>query len=157
MKFIVAILLFHLLAGFGLIKPTVKNDKPLSKGSLSFKLNGKLYMADSSHARGYANKQTMQAYINGANNEDMVIGIEIKKMKGIGTYIVNNDEGKVDFTINHKIFSIVKPGDYLKVTITFIRQQNSFLLLNGTFEASLQDKLGNKIIVTEGKFETVSL
>lgn len=154
MKWIVPIVLFLLLAAF-------VNDKakyvPLSKGSLSFKLNGKIYIADSSHARGYVNKQTMQAYINGANSEDMVMGIEFSGVSSKGTFMLNNTKGKIDFTIQHKTYTVLKPGDYLRVTVTGIKQQGSFLLLSGVFEGSLQDKLGNKALITEGKFETINL
>lgn len=154
MKWIVPIVLLLLLTAFAKDKVLYK---PLSKGSLSFKLNGKMYIADSSHARGYVNKQTMQAYINGANSEDMVMGIEFSGVNGKGTFTLSNTNGKVDFTIQHKTYSLVKPGDYLKLTITNIKQQGSFLLLNGVFEGSLQDKLGNKALITEGKFETTQL
>lgn len=154
MKCIVPIVLLLLLTAFAKDKTLYK---PLSKGSLSFKLNGKLYVADSSHARGYVNKQTMQAYINGANSEDMVMGIEFSGVNTKGIVTLTNTNGKVDFTILHKTYSIVKPGDYLKLTIINIKQQGSFLLLYGMFEGSLQDKLGNKALITEGKFETTSL
>lgn len=154
MKWIVPIILLLLLTAFTKDKVLYK---PSSKGSLSFKLNGKMYIADSSHARGYVNKQTMQAYINGANSEDMVIGIEFSGLNVKGTFTLCNTNGKVDFTIQHKTYSIVKPGDYLKLTITNIKQQGSFLLLDGSFEGSLQDKLGNKALITEGKFETSTL
>ncbi|MBI1781394.1 MAG: hypothetical protein HYR66_08490 [Sphingobacteriales bacterium] len=154
MKWIVLIVLLMLLTAFAKDKALYK---PLSKGSLSFKLNGKLYIADSSHARGYVNKQTMQAYINGANSEDMVMGIEFNGVNAKGTFTLTNTNGKVDFTIQHKTYTIAKPGDYLKVTITNIKQQGSFLLLDGSFEGSLQDKLGTKVLITEGKFETSTL
>ena len=154
MKFLLPILLLFLLTAFANDKAL---NKPLSNGSLSFKLNGKLYTADSSHARGYANKQTMQAYINGANSEDMVMGIEIKNLKGTGVYMISSNTGKVDFTINHKTYTVLKPGDYLTITVTAVKQQSSFLLLNGLFEGSLQDKLGNKVLITEGRFETIQL
>lgn len=128
-----------------------------SEGSLNFRLNGQLYTAASAHARGYAVKQTMVGYINGANSEDMVIGIEVKDVKGKGVYNIDNSNGKVDFTIQHKTYTIVKPGDYLKLTINSVKEQGAFLLLGGFFEGQLQDKAGNKVVISEGKFETVRL
>lgn len=130
---------------------------PLSIGSLSFKANGQLYEADSAHARGYAVMQTLVAYINGANNENMVMNIEVKGVKANGIFLLNGKENKVDFTINHKTYSLPGNSDYLKVIINKVKQQGSFLLLNGLFEGQLQDKLGNKIFITEGKFSTYSL
>lgn len=128
-----------------------------SEGSLSFRLNGQLYTATSVHARGYAVKQTTTAYINGANNEDMVIGVEVKGVKDKGVYNIDFSNGKVDFTIQHKTYTMVKPGDYLKLTVYSVKEQGAFLLLNGSFEGQLQDKAGNKVMITEGKFETIRL
>lgn len=154
MKCIVPIVLLLLLTAFGKNKVL---HKPLSRGALSFKLNGKLYVADTSHARGYTVKQTMQAIINGANSEDMVMDIEFKNNYTKAIYTINNVNGKVDFTIQHKTYSVTKPGDYLKVTITAVKQQDAFILLNGLFEGQLEDKQGEKAVITEGKFETISL
>lgn len=129
----------------------------LSQGSLSFRCNGALYTANSTHARGYVVKQTLVAYINGANSENMVIGVECKNVKSVGTFYVNNKEGKADFTINHKTYSLKQADDYIKIVINDVKQQGAFLLLSGTFEGQLKDKNGNKIIITEGKFKTHSL
>jgi len=128
-----------------------------SVGSLAFKCNGQLYTADSTHARGYAVKQTSVAYINGANSETMVIDIEWKGVKGPGTFFINSKESNAEFTINHKTYSLKQPGGYLKIVIVRAKQQGSFVLLTGTFEGQLQDKNGNKATITEGRFETVTL
>lgn len=127
-----------------------------SIGALSFRVNGQLYTADSTHARGYAVKQTTVAYINGAN-DDMVIGIEWKGVKSAGSFSLNEKNGKVEFAISHKTYSIKQPGDYLKIVIKEAKQQGAFLLLNGTFEGQLQDKNGSKLQITEGRFETRSI
>lgn len=130
--------------------------KRASIGALSFKANGQLYTADSTHARGYAVRQTSQAFINGANN-NMVIGIEWKGVKGPGIYSVDTRAGKAEFTIDHKTWFPKQAGDYLKITVKAVKQQGAFLLLNGTFEGQLQDKNGNKVKIEAGVFETSSL
>ena len=128
-----------------------------SIGSLTFHCNGQVYTADSTHARGYAVKQTAMAYINSANSENMVINIEWREVKGPGTFFVNKKTGKAEFTINHKTYSLKQPDDYLKIVISSVKQQGAFVLLSGTFEGQLQDKNGNKARITEGRFETVTL
>ncbi|WP_207510569.1 hypothetical protein [Longitalea luteola] len=127
-----------------------------STGTLRFQANGVLYTADSTHARGYAVKQTSMAYINGASN-DMVIGIEWQGMKGPGIYAINTRAGKAEFSINHKSYLPKQADDYLKITVRAIKQQGAFLLLSGSFEGQLQDRAGNKLKITAGSFETISL
>ena len=131
-------------------------NKPGSLGTLHFQANGQLYTADSTHARGYAVKQTTLAYINGANQE-MVIGIEWKGVKGPGVYSIDARVGKVEFTINHKSYFPKEAGDNLTIKVLSAKQQGAFLLLNGTFEGQLQDRNGNKLKITAGVFETRSL
>ena len=128
-----------------------------SVGALTFRCNGQLYTADSTHARGYAVKQTAAAYINGANSETMVIDIEWKGVKGPGTFIITSKESTAEFTIDHKTYTLKQPGDYLKIVISRVKQQGAFILLAGSFEGQLQDKNGNKAKITDGRFETVSL
>jgi hypothetical protein len=130
--------------------------KRTSVGALSFRANGQLYTADSTHARGYAVKLSSLAFINGANN-NMVIGIEWKGVKGTGIYSIDTREGKAEFTIDHKTFFPRQAGDYLKITVKAAKQQGAFLLLNGTFEGQLQDRNGNKVKIESGSFQTVSL
>jgi hypothetical protein len=149
---IVLLLWLHSLTSAAICSQTVK-----SSGSLSFRCNGQLYTADSSHARAYAVKQTSTGYINAANKEDMITGIEWKEIKSAGVFYINNKSGKADFTINHKTYSVKQAGDYVKIIIANVKQQGAFLLLTGTFEGQLQDKAGNKIMITDGKFETTVL
>jgi hypothetical protein len=127
-----------------------------SLGTLRFQANGQLYTADTTHARGYAVQQTTLAYINGAS-ADMVIGIEWKGVKGPGIYSIDTRAGKAEFTINHKSYFPKQAGDFLKVTVLSAKQQGAFLLLNGTFEGQLQDRNGNRLKITAGIFETLSL
>lgn len=127
-----------------------------SIGSLRFQANGQLYTADSTHARGYAVKQTSMAYINGASN-DMVIGIEWKGMNGPGIYTIDIRAGKAEFSLNHKSYFPKQANDYLKVVVRSIKQQGALLLLSGSFEGQLQDRAGNKLKITAGIFETISL
>jgi hypothetical protein len=130
--------------------------RPSSLGTLRFQANGQLYTADTTHARGYAVQQTTQAYINGAS-ADMVIGIEWKGVKGPGIYSIDTRAGKAEFTINHKSYFPKQAGDFLKITVLSAKQQGAFLLLNGTFEGQLQDRNGNRLKITAGIFETLSL
>lgn len=141
----------------GLPAASICSQTAKTFGFLTFKCNGQLYSADSSHARAYAVKQTATGYINAANKEDMITGIEWNEIKGPGIFYINNKSGKADFTINHKTYSVKQTGDYVKIVINTVKQQGAFLLLNGTFEGQLQDKAGNKIKITDGKFETLSL
>jgi hypothetical protein len=129
---------------------------PGSRGTLRFQANGQLFTADTTHARGYAIQQTTQAYINGAS-ADMVIGIEWKGVKGPGIYSIDTRAGKAEFTINHKSYFPKQAGDFLKITVLSAKQQGAFLLLNGTFEGQLQDRNGNRLKITAGIFETLSL
>ena len=140
---------------FQLMAATQQTIKSI--GSLAFQCNGQLYTADSTHARGYAIKQSSVAYLNAANSENLVINIEWKNVKAPGTFFINNKTGKAEFTINHKTYSLKQPDDYLKIVIRSIKQQGSFLLLTGTLEGQLQDKNGNKVRITEGRFETITL
>ncbi|THU36091.1 hypothetical protein FAM09_22155 [Niastella caeni] len=152
MKFYLSILLLLWLPAQ--LSAIAANGKSI--GTLNFRANGQLYTADSTHARGYAVKQTSIAYINGASN-NMVIGIEWKGVKGPGTFSIGIREGKVEFTLDHKTYFPQQAGDYLKVTVKTVKQLGAFLLLNGTFEGQLQDRNGNKLKITEGNFETLSL
>jgi hypothetical protein len=128
-----------------------------STGSLNFKCNGQLYAADSSHARAYGLKQTDAAFIKAANTDNIVLSVEWKGLKGPGVYIITSKESKAEFTIDHKTYLLNQAGDYIKIVIASVKQAGSFLLLSGTFEGQLQDKNGNKIKISEGKFNTFSL
>jgi hypothetical protein len=128
-----------------------------SSGYLTFLCDGILYTADTTHARGYAIKQTGTAFISAANAENMVINLQWEKMTGPGTYFITAGNGKAEFTINHKTSLPKQPEDYVKVIISSVKQHGVFLLLKGTFEGKLHDKGGNPVKITDGKFETVYL
>ncbi|MGF2412197.1 hypothetical protein [Ferruginibacter sp.] len=149
--------LFLLLWLHNLNAATVFAQTIKSAGVLNFKCNGQLFTADSTHARGYALKQTDAAFIKAANAENIVLSVEWKGMKGPGIYIITAREGNAVFTINHKTYVLKQTGDFIKIVISTVKQSGSFLLLSGTFEGQLQDKNGNKIKISEGKFETISL
>ena len=134
----------------------ISGNSPASIGTLQFWVNSQLYKADSTHARGYAVRQSSLAYINGANS-DMVIGVQWNGVKGPGTFLIDAREGKAEFSTNNKTYLLKQTGDYLKVTVKAVKQQGAFLLLSGTFEGQLQDRNGNKLKITEGFFETRSL
>jgi len=131
--------------------------KILSVGSFSFKAGNQTYQADSTHARGYANRTTGIGYITAANKLDMVVDIEMKDMNKAGRYTLRPSTGKVLFTIDNKTYMLKRRDDYLQITITRVSNQGSFLLLNGKFEGILTDKLGNVIRISEGIFETKNL
>lgn len=132
--------------------------KKASKGTMSFKINGQSYTADPTHAKGYAMAQTGLGYINGANSATgILIGLELF-VKAKGEYVIKGDkDGKVNFTINGVMYWVRSSGNYLKIVITETKQLGSLLLLNGTFEGSLEDKDGHKAQITEGKFSTEKL
>ncbi len=129
----------------------------LSVGIFSFKVGTQVYVADTTHARGYANQTTGIGYITAANSQDMVVDISKKELKSVGTYVLKARDSKVVFTLNSKSYSLRREQDYLRVTITSVRTAGSFSLLNGRFEGQLTDKLGNVVKITEGYFETKNL
>jgi hypothetical protein len=65
----------------------------------------------------------------------------------------------MNITVNGKTYGIrsVMKDDYINVVITGIKTLGPVLLLSGTFEGILQDKDGNKVKITEGKFTTERL
>lgn len=129
----------------------------LSVGNFSFKVGNQAYVADTTHARGYANQTTGIGYITAANSHNMVVDISKKDMKSVGTYVLKARDSKVIFTLGSKSYSLRNEQDYLRITITSARTAGSFSLLNGRFEGQLTDKLGNVVKITEGYFETKNL
>lgn len=129
----------------------------LSVGMLTFKAGTQTYVADSTHARGYVNRATDIGYITAANSHDLVVDIEKKDMKMVGTYVLQAKNAKAVFTLNNKTYSLRREEDYLRITITSVKTQGSFYLLNGRFEGRLTDKQGNAVKIGEGYFETLNL
>jgi hypothetical protein len=128
-----------------------------SKGTLSFRVQNKVYTADSTHARGYSVTHTAESFINGANSENMVINMEWKSSGAKGVYRITAGSGKADFTLQYKTYLLLQPGDYIKIEIRSAKKQDAFVLISGTFEGQLQDRNGHKIIITEGRFSTILL
>lgn len=128
-----------------------------SLGSLSFKCNGIVYKADSTHARAYAVKQTGHAFLNGANTDNMIITLEWNGYTNIGKYILRSENGKAGVTINNKTYTLRQASDYFKIEVRQSKLNGSFLLLTGVFEGQLHDKIGNEIKITNGQIETFKL
>ncbi len=147
-----ALLLLHINSSFVTFQSSVK-----SSGMLHFKSNGQLYVADNSHARGYALQQNGSAFLRAANTENMIIDVQWDNLKAAGEYIVVKDKGTAQFTVAHKTYSLLQQGDYVKILVSSIKSSGAFLLLQGKFEAKLHDKNGNELNVTEGRFETFNL
>ena len=134
-----------------------QQEKGRSKGTLSFRYNNQLYVADSSHARAYVLKSDSTAFISGSNSENMVMDVQWKHFKAAGNYTITMMNGKAEFTIEHKTYTLSQNRDFVKVTVASVKTAGSFLLLTGSFEALLHDKNGNAVPVKEGKFTTYTL
>ena len=125
-----------------------------SKGSLSFQCNGEWFHADSIHARAYALKHAGTVFINGANADNMIVNIQAEGINGKGTFVITEKNGRAEFTINHKTYFLKGQENYIKMVVSQVKLQGTFLLLSGTFDGLLQDKNGNKIKLAQGLFET---
>jgi Family of unknown function (DUF6252) len=131
-----------------------------SRGSLSFKLNGELFEADPAQAKAWTTPQIPLAMLIAKNNKGLSVSMQIKNITDKGTYKLNSDsKGGASFIVNKKTYWIrsVMKDDYLNVVITGIKTLGPVLLLSGTFEGVLEDKDGNKVQITEGRFTTESL
>lgn len=128
-----------------------------SSGQLSFRGNGQLYKAVSTHARGYAVPLSDTAFIRAANNTDLVINLEWYGFTGTGSYQLRPGSGTAAFILQHKDFNLEGQGCYLRIIINKITQQGAFRLLSGRFEGELQHVKGERMKITEGTFETYSL
>ncbi len=128
-----------------------------TKGAISLKAGGIIYKADSTHSRGYGMRQSDKAFISAANKENMLLDVKWNGFRGAGTYVIYRGKGEVELMLNLKSYTLLQPDDYLKVTIKGVREKGALLLLNGIFEGRLQDKKNNKVIITEGRFETYIL
>lgn len=139
-------------------RPAPGNHK--SVGSLSFKLNGELFEADPSRAKAWTTTQIPLAMLMARNDKGLSVSMQIQNMTGQGVYKLDGDsKGSVNFTVNGKTYwtRSVMGDNYLNVSITNTKNQATVILLSGTFEGVLEDKDGNKVQITEGKFTTESL
>jgi len=128
-----------------------------TRGSLSLKAGGVFFKADSTHSRGYGMKQSDKVFVSAANKENMLLDVKWSGFRGTGAYVISKGKGEAELILNLKTYTLVQPDDYLKITITGVREKGALLLLNGIFEGRLQDKKNNKVIITEGRFETYIL
>jgi hypothetical protein len=141
-------------------QPSGIQNKRESRGTLSFKLNGRSFEADPANAKAWTGKGAPLAILKASNNKGLDVSMQVEDMTGVGTYKLNCDSrGGISITVNGKTYGLHKAmkEDYLNVVITGIKTVGPVLLLSGTFEAVLDDNEGNKVQITEGRFTTESL
>jgi hypothetical protein len=139
-------------------QPFVK-AKHVSKGSLSFKLDGQLYEADPSHAKAWQTGQMPLALFMAGNDKGLTVSMQLN-INGVGDYKIDSDKkGTVGFTNNGKYYWVrsVTGADYLDIHVTKATTQYSVILLSGTFDGVLEDKDGTRVQITEGQFSTESI
>ena len=141
---------------------TVNTNKPSSpalskgKGSLTFKLNGKFYQTDTSHTKCWTSP-TIPVAILWSSGNGLDVSWKILDIKGKGIYKIDRDSrGSVSFFIAGKTYWIRKidGSNYLTITVTGMKDLYGVKLLSGTFEGIIEDKDGNRVQITEGKFTT---
>jgi hypothetical protein len=140
-------------------KPPYGGARHQSKGSLSFKANGTGYEADPAHVKAFANAQVPLAMMLSKSDNGLSVSFQIR-YNGKGEYKIDRDsKGTVGFTINGKMYWVVNAssGDYLDIAITDTKEIGTLILLSGTFEGVLEDREGNKVTITDGKFTTESV
>ena len=126
------------------------------KGSLSFKLNGKIYHANPSEIKCWTTAKVPVAIL-WAKGDDLNISLQIQHMKGTGIYRIDKDSsGKTNFTVGGKVYWIKRTdgSNYLNVVITGIKDLYSVKLLSGSFEGILEDGDGHRVNITAGLFTT---
>jgi hypothetical protein len=131
-----------------------------SRGSLSFKLNGEFFEADPAQSKAWTGNGVPLALLTGKNDKGLFVSMQMQNFKGEGAYKLDSDRnGGMSITVNGKDYGIrsVMKDDYLDVVISGIKTLGAVLLLSGTFEGVLEDKDGNKVQITEGRFTTESL
>lgn len=136
------------------------SGKHKSVGSLSFKLNGEFFEADPARAKAWTTTQVPLAMLMARNDNGLSVSMQIMNIKGEGAYKLDGDsKGSVNFTVNGKTYwtRSVMGDNYLDLVITSTKNQSTVVLLSGTFEGVLEDKDGNKVQITEGRFTTESL
>jgi hypothetical protein len=141
---------------------TVNTSKPSSpalsqgKGTLTFKLNGKFYQTDTSRTKCWTTP-TIPVAILWSSGNGLDISWKILEIKGKGVYRIDRDSrGSVSFSIAGKTYWIRKTdgSNYLTITVTVMKDLYGVKLLSGNFEGIIEDKDGNKVQITEGKFTT---
>ncbi len=127
-------------------------------GIVSFKLDGQLYETDPTTTKCWTTSSIPLAMMM-AKGKDMSVSWQIQHTKGWDNYKIDSDaKGTVGFKIGEKMYWVRSRGsNYLNIQITSTKNIGTVLLLSGTFDGVLEDKDGNKVQVTEGKFTTESL
>ena len=141
-------------------QPPGLQNKRESRGTLSFKLNGELFEADPANAKAWTGTGVPLALLTGKNDKGLSVSMQMQNFKGEGSYKLDSDRnGGMSITVNGKTYGIrsVMKDDYLNVVITGSKTLGPVLLLSGIFEGVLEDKDGNKVQITEGRFTTESL
>ncbi len=135
---------------------TGMQKKSTGRGSLSFKMDGQLYQTDPGHTKCWSTTSVPLAMLM-AKGEGLSISWQMGYEEAVRSYRLDKDrKGTVNFTIGKKTYwtKSVMGDDYLDIKITNVKDKYSLKLLSGTFEGVLEDKDGNKVKITEGKFET---
>jgi hypothetical protein len=147
---------------------TVKNDtsevasksrsKSLTqgKGSLSFKLDGQLYETNPQRTKCWTTSSIPLVMLM-AFGDGLSVSWQMGYKADQRSYKLDGDKkGTINFTIGKKMYwtRSVRGDNYLNITITGIKDKYSVQLLSGTFEGVLEDKEGNKVQITEGRFVT---
>ena len=133
-----------------------KMDLTRGKGSLSFKLDGQLYETDPLHTKCWTTTNIPLAMLM-AKGEGLNISWQMGYQEGTKSYKLDGDKkGTINFTIGGKTYwtRSVLGDNYLNITITEVKDKYTVRLLSGTFEGVLEDKEGNKVQITEGRFVT---
>lgn len=129
------------------------------KGSLSFKLDGKLYETNPQRTKCWSTSSVPLAMLM-SYGDGLQISWQMGYQEGNDTYKLDGDDkGNVNFTIGEKTYwtRSVTGDNYLNIKITNVKDQYNVKLLSGTFEGVLEDKDGNKVQITEGQFVTESI
>jgi hypothetical protein len=126
------------------------------KGSLSFKLDGQLYETDPQRTKCWTTSGIPLAMLM-ARGDELSVSWQMGYAANQKSYKLDGDKkGTINFTIGEKTYwtRSVMGDNYLNITITDIKNKYSVRLLSGTFEGVLEDKEGNKVQITEGRFVT---
>jgi hypothetical protein len=126
------------------------------KGTLSFKLDGQVYETDPTRTKCWSTSNVPLAMLM-AKGDELSVSWQMGYTSGQSSYKLDGDsKGTINFTIAGKTYwtRSVTGDNYLDIKITSVKDKYSLKLLSGTFEGVLEDKDGNKVQITEGKFIT---
>lgn len=158
----ILLLVAVIIAWFCSHSQTLYTSKPSSpslmkgKGTLSFKLNGHAWKSDTTQTKCWTSEKTPVAML-WAKGTSIHISWQIQNITGKGNYRIDKDsKGTINITVGSKTYWIRKTdgSNYLDISITGIRELYGVKLLSGTFKGIVEDKEGNKVMITEGKFTT---